>query len=89
MVMWSSMDIVQFGQRDGCDDDDDGDDDDGDDVVDVLRDPHPPLLNQCLFCQTIKTLKTHSDRTTAGGTATIHGKKTLSNFFQVSVLGHY
>ena len=26
MVMWSSMDIVQFGQRDGCDDDDDGDD---------------------------------------------------------------
>ena len=26
VVMWSSMDIVQFGQRDGCDDDDDGDD---------------------------------------------------------------
>ena len=27
VVMWSSMDIVQFGQRDGCDDDD------GDDVI--------------------------------------------------------
>ena len=37
MVMWSSMDIVQFGQRDGCDDDDDGDDDDGDDVILTIR----------------------------------------------------
>ena len=37
VVMWSSMDIVQFGQRDGCDDDDDGDDDDGDDVILTIR----------------------------------------------------